>query len=369
MKNAIYLLAIACSGVTLLTSCSNSVESSGDKSAVSITDTQNEMASFLIPLTEQQQQLRMLNSKYSVLDNSVALKNPVESGRLLYVKETNTTFWTDSKYLYQKTDNECFAIAEGIIYSLNLLNGKLYFICSDKSATVQPMRGTPYMLDLTTGELTLLSDKTTSNIYIQQERIFLKQWESYIDENGKTRGRYLYCQCNPDGTAAVLCDDIILCTNGDWYVTCEKEESVYNIYYRNDKENIKKAIAVESSLPKMASIYGDYFYFVEGSWGDIFKIVSLDSGETVVCDTKRQYINDYIIVDSIPALLTDMSFGIVNENMVFDGAYITYDDNRVKNYYSVYLYNNDIVITTQGGYQLLTKRNDENYFSSPYSLA
>ncbi len=366
MKKIIPVLVLL---VMVLTSCSDNIKESENEFVSNISDTSaNEIVSFLMPLTEQQIQLRRLNSECSVLDNSVAMKNPVESGRLLYVKETNTTFWTDSKYLYQKTDNECFAIAEGIIYSLNLLNGKLYFICSDNPASVQPMRGTPYMLDLATGELTLLSAKTTSNIYIQQERIFLKQWESYIDENGKTTGRYLYCQCNPDGTAAALRDDIILCANGDWYVTCEKEESVYNIYYRNDKENIKKAIAVESSLPKMASIYGEYLYFVEGSWGDIFKIVSLDSGETVVCDTKRQYINDYIFVDGIPALLTDMSFGIVNENMVFDGAYITYDDNRVKNYYSAYLYNNDIVITTQGGYQLLTKRNDENYFSSAYSL-
>lgn len=140
--------------------------------------------SVLVSLTEEQIRLRKLNVAYSLFDNSVTLKNSTESGRILYIEETDTTFWTDNKYLYQKTGDENFALASGIIYSLNLLEGRLYFICSDAVAAVRPMSGEPFVLDLATGELSSLAERLTAAIYVQSERIFLKQHESYTDADG-----------------------------------------------------------------------------------------------------------------------------------------------------------------------------------------
>lgn len=382
MKQTLCILTAACLAAVCFTSCSDNSDSSENEFTSSkVTSSENDIASgsddtsenivpvVLSPLTAPQTELRSLNSKQSVPDNSVYMKNTTESGRVLYAEETDTLFRADNKYLYQQTGGESFALAEGIFCSLNLMNGKLYFISSETAAAVQPMRGTPYMLDLDTGELTMLSDKTTSAIYVQSERIFLEHWESYIDESGKTKGRYFYCQCEPNGASAEMRSDIILCTNGDWYVTCEQDETTFNIFYRNDKENVKTLLTVESYLPKKASIYEDNLYYVEGSWGDVFKCTPLDGGETSVCDTKRNYIQDYTFVDGKPTLLTDRGFGTVDENMIYDCAYITFDDNNVKNFYSVYNYNGEVIATVKGGYQLLTMRNNASCFSSAYSFS
>ncbi len=360
MKKSLFILATACLSAVFLTSCAgNSTAEESSPSSIGYGSSENKSVSgtgdasdnktdsILAPLTEAQEQLRMLNSEHSVLDNSVALKNSAETGRILFVEETDTLFWTDDKHLCQKTGGDCFTLADGKIESLNLLDGKLYFICEKTFIPNHTPKSKPYMLDLETGELTLLSDKITTHIYIQPERVFLQLWELYTDEEGKEQGRYYYYQCEPNGESLEPREDVVLCTNGDWYVTCEQEKSVYNIYYRNDKKNEKKLIATDSYLPRGACIFGDSLYYVEGSWGDILKKTALDGSGTLVCDTDENYIYDFTFMEGTLAILGDAGFGAVNEDMIWKSSYIVYDDNDPKFHYSVYNYNNNIIRTSR----------------------
>ncbi len=366
----------------LMTSCADIVDASEDSSAADISsgahtilhdtsevnEENDESVVELQPLSEGQLQLRRLNSGRTAI-SSVDLKNSTESGRILYVEDTDTTFWTDNKYLYQKTGDECFALVSGIVYSLSLYEGKLYFICSETIAAEQPMRGEPFVLDLETGVLTSLSDRTTSAIYVQSDRIILQCFESYTDTDGALRGRYIYYESAHDGAGLTRRDDAVLCTDADRYVTCVQDgEAAYDIYYCRDDESPRILLATESCMPRKAVLYGEYLYFIEGSWGDTIKQVALDGSKAAVCCTDYQYIWDYTFHDGELYLLTDVYFGRVDSEMRFIRGRIMHEDISSTQFYSLYSYKGGIIATTRAGFRAVTADEFGNYLFSHFKF-
>lgn len=341
-----------------------------DGTAESISDSGtdvDDISQYLQPLDRQQTALRKLNAESTAV-SSVDMKNSTESGRILYVEDTDTTFWTDNKYLYQKNGEDSIALVSGIIYSLSLHEGRLYFIRSENVAAQQPMRGEPFMLELETGRLVSLSDRLTSAIFAQPDRVILRCFEEYTDVDGRIRGRYVCYECS-DGEEAAKCDDILLCTDGKSSVYCETDGGdLCKIYLVKEGEIGKRLIAEEEHLPRMASLYGGYLYYVEGSWGDTIKRIALDGSETAVCCTDYQYIWDYTFFGGELYLLTDAYFGPVDDEMRFIRGRITHEDISSTQFYSLYSYKGDIIATSRAGFRKVTPDEYGNYLFSHYSF-
>ena len=118
------------------------------------------------------------NINVSATDNSVNLKNSYYEGKVCYTAETDTLFWSDNTGIYMSSGDTTVRLTEMEAMSINVLNGRVYFINSAVRKTGGHPFGKAYYIDLKTGECNLFIDDeitrlTTSGndiIYVKSER-------------------------------------------------------------------------------------------------------------------------------------------------------------------------------------------------------
>lgn len=169
-----------------LTSCANSgTVQSEDSSAVSADNVSPdsgsesaETASF----SREELDLIRLNSEQSNYSNSVNLKSSA-SGKMCYVEETNTIFFSDRNGLFQQTGEKTSKLLDTPVSALNIADGKLYFIISENEMAGYEC-GRAYCMDLSNGKTECIIDEEITNMFVYKDRIFYQKISNYTEREG-----------------------------------------------------------------------------------------------------------------------------------------------------------------------------------------
>ena len=148
-----------------LTGCANSrTVSQGDGESESV-----EINSF----SQEELNLIRLNAGQSNYSNSVNLKGDVP-GKMCYVEETNTLFYSDKDGLFQKTGEKTVKLLDTPVSALNIANGKLYFIIPEGENAIREF-GKAYRMELSDGRTECIIDEDITHISIYKDRIFFQK--------------------------------------------------------------------------------------------------------------------------------------------------------------------------------------------------
>ena len=119
---------------------------------------------------------------------------------MCYVSETDTLFYSDNSGLYQKNGSAVIQLSDDNAMSLNLYDGKLYYMIP-KGGTIFEC-GNVYCLNLSTMEKELIISADVYSLSVHSDSIFYQTAEMKVLDNGSYMLRLLKAsvQRQPAGT-------------------------------------------------------------------------------------------------------------------------------------------------------------------------
>lgn len=353
-KGLIILSAIsAISAVILLTACSEQYGIASPENSESQVDISS-AADSEITFTENELEQIRLNLGKSVENNSINLKCDIPA-KMCYVPETDTVFYSDKNGIFQKNGSKVVHLSDENATSLNLYDGKLYYVIPNGKEKSD--MGKVYCLDLSTMKKKCIINENVYWFSVHNDKIYYLESKENELENG-------YYELV---TTDMECD-----LNGENQKSSPKEELVYqNGISASFYDGVIKTLDVKSGTEKI--LYEEPY----------------DASQLCIYENSIYYIcNNYDILDLNSAKRIDMSGGEPEKfsyNTYFldygfsDGMLCFYDggafyrigaDNQVTkitsegDYRAVYTCGNDLyVLKANNTIARISFREEKGYYS------
>lgn len=332
----------------LLTSCTNKSENKPQSSTASeISASQQPETSEsteeapVIPqkeYTEDELEQMRLNADITVTDNSINIKS-VYPGRILYVAETDTLFYMQDNKLYQKNGSAVICLSDDNAMSLNLYDGKLYYMIP-KGGTIFEC-GNVYCLNLSTMEKELIISADVYSLSVHSGRIFYQTAEMKVMDNGSYMLGLTSMECGLNGENAEKCygkefvyqNEMSVFFSGGAIITLDEMSGTEMLLYKEPKNAGNMCI------------FGNSVYYICNDFDNIHsnsvKKIDLSGGEPEIFSFNQSsgdsvYFLDYGFADGALCLYD----GILFYRAEPDGKFTKYESKNA--YKSVYTCGNDM---------------------------
>lgn len=302
-----------------LTGCANS-------GAVRQGDGESESAE-IIPFSQEELELMRLNVGRSNYSDSVNLKGNVP-GKMCYVEETDTLFYSDKNGLFQKTGETTVKLLDTPVSALNVADGKLYFMIPGNEIASRGL-GKAYRMELSNGKTECIIDEDITNISVYKDRIFCQTIGNLTEfEGGAVSYAISFFKCGLNGEKRTRISDFAFSFDFD---TCAAHDGdAINIINLSDGTSEK--LLDEPKGVRNLSIYNGSLYYIRTDFStltDVLIRVNL-ADKTAEELSAEGYIEDYGFVGGRLCVYTLTTF-YLEEN----GKLIKY--NGTKNTYkSIY---------------------------------
>lgn len=277
--------------------------------------------------SQEELDLIRLNAGQSNYSNSVNLKEKVP-GKMCYVQETDTLFFSDKDGLFQETGENTVKLLDTPVSALNIAGGNLYFIIPEDE-NVGGEFGKVYRMDLSDGQTECIIDEDIVNISVYKDRIFYRKIVDLTNiEDGVISYGMQHFKCGLNGEERTQIFDFAFSFEEDMCITQNGD----SINITNLSDGTVEKIIDEPKGARNWSIYNGSLYYIRTDYGTLEDVlVRIDlSDKTAEVLSAEGYIEDYGFVGGRLCVYTLTTF-YLEEN----GELIKY--NGTKNTYkSIY---------------------------------
>ena len=278
-------------------------------------------------LSEDEIDVIQKNSGLSNFSNSVNLKCSTP-GKMCYIEETDTLFYSDSHGLFQKNGDNIITLLDKSVFSLNLADGILYFIIPEGDNGEGPY-GKAYHINPETGIVECIIKDSISNMSVYKDKIFYRKTEVTEIEDGLfiTATSFFKCMLNGEDTEQI--QDFFFLFENDSGISAS-DDSIKVKDLQNDTVN---AVADEPDMVSNLSICKNCIYYIRTNRTSLStSAVKIDLSDDSVTEYNKggAYIEDYGFIDDKLCLYC-----------IGDGFYVLENGNPEKyeckeNYNSIY---------------------------------
>lgn len=328
-------------GMIFLTACSN-------QSDISVADSQyisEEPESIISSETISQpdfsenelEQIRCNLGKSSA-NNSVNLKCEIPA-KVCYVPETDTLFYSDSSGLFQKNGSAVICLSDDNAMSLNLYDGKLYYMIPKGGTKFEC--GNVYCLNLSTMERELIISADVYSLSVHSGRIFYQTAEMKVLDNGSYMLGLTSMECGLNGENAKKC-------SGKEFVYQDEMSAFFSggaIRMLDETSGTEMLLYEEPENAGNMCIFGNSVYYICYDFDNInsnsVKKINLSGGEPEIFSFNPSsgnpvYFLDYGFADGALCLYDGISFYKAEP----DSKFIKFESKNA--YKSVYTCGNDM---------------------------
>lgn len=231
------------------------------------------------------------NENASATDNSVNLKNSYYEGKVCYISETDTLFHSDNTGLYMSSEDTTVRLTEMEAMSINVLNGRVYFINSAVRKTGGHPSGKAYYIDLKTGECKTFIDEEITRLAVSGNDIIYVKSEKVMYEGREVTANYTF-RCDIDGKGhdktayKNLISDENFCAGSDTQkgVRVYSLETDEEVLFAEDKDNMS-----------LISLYKNQLLFFgkgDKKFGEL-KRINLSDNSVTEYSFPNDYVKDY----------------------------------------------------------------------------
>lgn len=280
MKKLSVLLSI----LLLLSSCSNSANEEFDSSGDHISQS----------FSEDEIDVIQKNSGLSNFSNSVNLKCSTP-GKMCYIEETDTLFYSDSHGLFQKNGDNIITLLDKPVFSINLANGILYFIIPEGDDGEGPY-GKAYCMDLKDGSTKCIIDDNISSMSVYKDKIFYRKTAVTEREDGMILVATGFYKCALSGENTEQIQDFFFLFDNDLSVSAS-DDSIKVKDLQNDTVN---AVADEPDMVSNLSIYKNNIYYIRTNRTSLStSAVKIDLSDNSLTEYSAgsAYFEDYGFID------------------------------------------------------------------------
>ena len=284
------------------------------------------------------------NENASATDNSVNLKNSYYEGKVCYSAETDTLFHSDNMGLYMSSEDTTVRLTEMEAMSINVLNGRVYFINSAVRKTGGHPSGKAYYIDLKTGECKTFIDEEITRLAVSGNDIIYVKSEKVIYEGREVTANYTF-RCDIDGKGYEktpyknLISDENFCAGSD----TKKGVCVYSL--ETDEEVL---FAEDKDNTSLISLYKNQLLFFgkgDKKFGEL-KRINLSGNSVTEYSFPNDYVKDYAF------------FGGRICYLDHSGNFVVADENSSESYYYPNASGTNIDALYSGGKHIYGLRSD-----------
>lgn len=287
MKKAFSVIMLA----LFLTGCSGeNVQSEGSTTSDNVSPGGGTTDSETCVFSQEELDLIRLNAGQSNYSNSVNLKGNVP-GKMCYVEETDTLFYSDKDGLFQKTGEKIVKLLDTPVSALNIAGGKLYFMISENEIADHEL-GKVYCMELSDGKTECIIDEDVSDISVYKDRIFCQTISDLTElEGGAISYAVSFFKFGLNGEERTRIIDFAFSFEGDMCVT--REGNSINLTDLSDGTSEK--LIDEPKGVRNLSLYGGSLYYIRTDYStleDVLVRINL-SAKTAEVLSAEGYIEDY----------------------------------------------------------------------------
>ncbi len=231
------------------------------------------------------------NENASNADNSINLKNSYLAGKVCYISETDTLFWSDNTGLYMSSGDTTVRLTEMDAMSINVLCGRVYFINAATKNTGGHPCGKAYYIDLETGEEKLFIDEIISKLAISGGNIIYSKDEKVMHEGREVTARY-FLRCDADGENHQKTPYKNLISNENFCTGSDTKKGVRVYSLETDEEIL---FAEDKGDTSLISLYENQLLFFgkgDKKFGELKRINLADNSVQKYCFSS-DYVKDY----------------------------------------------------------------------------
>ncbi len=242
--------------------------------------------------TDENAWLFKVNENVSNTDNSINLKNYISRGRVCYIEETDTLFWSDNTGLYMTSGDTTARLTDMSAMCINVLCGRVYFINSRiNSELAHDDSGKAYYIDLKTGECRLFIDESISQLSVSGEALIYVKQEKVIYEGREATMNYSL-RCDTDGKNHQKTPYKYLISDENFSAGSDAEKGVRVYSIKTDEEIL---FAEDKGNTDFISLYENQLLFYgkgDKEFG-VIKRIDLKTGEETEYYFPDSYVWDY----------------------------------------------------------------------------
>lgn len=280
MKKFFILLSV----LLLLSGCNKSENEEFDNSG-----------NFNIPSFSQDElDLIQMNVEQSNFSNSVNLKGSIP-GKICYVAETDTLFYSDSYGLFQKNGDNIITLLDKSVISLNLVDGILYFIIPEGDDG-DGLYGKAYRMNLENGKTECIIKDNISNMSVYKDKIFYRKTEVTEVEDGVISIATSFFKCTLTGEDNEQIRDYSFLFENDSSVSVSEG----SIRVKDLQSDTINAVADEPNMVSRLSIYKNCIYYIRinrASLNTTAIKINLADNSITECYKGGAYFEDYGFLD------------------------------------------------------------------------
>lgn len=243
------------------------------------------------PAKEDNSWLFEKNENASNADNSINLKNSYFEGKVCYISETDTLFWSDNTGLYMSSGHTTVRLTEMDAMSINVLCGRVYFINAVANNTGGHSSGKAYYIDLKTGEEKLFIDEEITRLSVSGNDIIYSKDEKVVYEGREVTARYFF-RCDADGENHEKTSYKNLISDGNFCAETDTKEGVRVYSLETDEEVL---FAEDKGNTSLISLYENQLLFFgkgDKKFGEL-KRINLADNSVQKYYFSSDYVKDY----------------------------------------------------------------------------
>lgn len=267
-----------------------------------------------ISFSESDLETMAINSDKSNYQNSINNKSEIP-GKMCYVEETDTFFYSTNTALYQKTGDTTIKLLDSAAYAINIAEGYLYYIIPGGTSLLAS--GKAYRMRLSDGKTECIIDKA-SNLSVYPDGLF------YIINTEKDLGDGSFSvaatnmRCDFDGANSEERTDSCFAT--DNYLSPIFDDGKIKLV--NLKDGTSKEICEEEENASNISISGDKIYYIRTNFDTAMNAVvevDINTGEAITYSPAVEtYFSDYTVCNG--------------KLYLFDGFFYIAENAKMKKY-------------------------------------
>lgn len=231
------------------------------------------------------------NINASATDNSVNLKNSYYEGKVCCISETDTLFYSDNTGLYMNSGDTTVRLTDMDAMSINVHNGRVYFINAAVRKTGGHPCGKAYYIDLETGECELFIDKEITRLAVSGNDIIFATAEKVMYEGREVTATYTF-RCDIDGKKHEKTPYKYLISDENFCAGKDTEKGV-RVYSRETDEEV--LFAEDEGNTSLISLYKNQLLFFgkgDKKFGEL-KRINLADNSILEYSFQNDYVKDY----------------------------------------------------------------------------
>lgn len=238
--------------------------------------------------------LIQINAEQSNFSDSVNLKCSAP-GKMCYVEETDTLFYSDSHGLFQKNGDNIITLLDQSVISLNLADGFLYFIIPDGDND-EGLCGKAYRMSLDSGKTECIIEDNISNMSVYKDEIFyLKTTVLEMEDDALSIATAFFkCALNGEESEQIL--DYFFLFENDLGVSVNEG----SVKVKDLQSGAINVVADEPNMTSRLSIYKNCIYYIRtdrASLNTTAVKIGLSDNSVTEYSKGGAYLEDYGFID------------------------------------------------------------------------